>query len=78
MDIEVNGNLYLIDNEDDDNYKLLSDRGWFIAIEQPSKQAEFNKLKRMSIFYRNIKHKKMIYTLNINNKISDHSFINIK
>jgi len=77
MDIEYNNNLYLITKDDDDNNKLLADRGWFISHSKPDNTKEFNKYNKMSIFYRNMKHKGMKYPTEINNTIVKHPLINI-
>lgn len=77
MNVEKNGYIYLIPKQDDENIKMCSDRAWYIANELPKKTIDFNKLNRMSLFYRNIKHLNVCYQNEIQNQINNHKYIEL-
>tara|TARA_B100001758_G_C18310506_1_gene557566 strand:- start:43 stop:276 length:234 start_codon:yes stop_codon:yes gene_type:complete len=77
MNVEKNGLIYFIKNEDDENMEMLSDRAWFIAHNTPKKPKDINLSKRLSIFYRNIKHLGVSYPPTIQNEITKHSLMRV-
>ena len=69
MNVEVDGIIYLINVDNDENTESLANRSWFIANNKPTTPAEYTKLEKLSLIYRNKVHLGVTYSKDIETKL---------